>query len=100
MQAFVLQIVSLILLKIALTQSHSREKNVPLHPGYRQFLLLWAHTFGHQVSQVMEKGDSIGRNCLLWDNSETMSNNKRLVHHQHVTLGWETNLFYTALGTC
>ena len=67
---------------------------------YRQFLLLWAHTFGHQVSQVMERGDPIGRNCLLWDKSETVSNNKRLVHHQHVSLGWETNLFYTALGTC
>ena len=47
----------------------------------------------------MEKGDPIGRNCLLWDKSETVSN-KRLVHHQHVSLGWETNLFYTALGTC
>ena len=100
MQAFVLQIVSLILLKIALTQSHSREKNIPLDPGYRQFLLLWAHTFRNQVSQVMEKGDPIGRNCLLWDKSETVSKNKRLVHHQHVSLGWETNLFYTALGTC
>ena len=95
----VLQLVSLILLKIVLAQSHSGEKMVPLDPGYRQFLLLWAHTFGHQVSQVMERGDPIGRNCLLWDKSETVSN-KRLVHHQHVTLGWETNLFYTALGTC
>lgn len=48
----------------------------------------------------MEKGDPIGRNCLLWDKSETGNKKKRLVHHQHVSLGWETNLFYTALGTC
>ena len=48
----------------------------------------------------MENGDPIERNCLLWDKSETVSNKKRLVHHQHVSLGWETNLFYTALGTC
>ena len=32
MQAFVLQLVSLFLLKIALTQSHSGEKMVPLDP--------------------------------------------------------------------
>ena len=50
MQAFALQLVSLFLLKIVLAQSHSGEKMVPLDPGYRQFLLLWAHTFGHQVS--------------------------------------------------
>ena len=100
MQAFALQLVSLFLLKIALAQSHSGEKMVPLDPSYRQFLLLLAHAFGHQVSQVMERGDPIGRNCLLWDKSETVSNNKRLVHQQHVSLGWETNLFYTALGTC
>ena len=55
----VLQLVSLILLKIVLAQSHSGEKTVPLDPGYRQFLLLWAHAFGQQVSQVMEKGDPI-----------------------------------------
>ena len=59
MQAFVLQLVSLILLKIVLAQSHSGKKIVPLDPSYRQFLLLWAHAFGQQVSQVMEKGDPI-----------------------------------------
>jgi hypothetical protein len=59
MQAFVLQLVSLFLLKRSLAQSYSGEKTVLLDPGYRQFLLLWAHAFGQQVSQVMEKGDPI-----------------------------------------
>ena len=98
MQVFDLQLVSLILLQISLTQLYYLKNIVPLDPIYNDFLFFWDHTFGHQVSQAMAKGTSNGRNCLLWDKTEMVK--VRLVHHQHVILCWQRNLLYTAFGTC
>ena len=98
MQVFDLQLVSLILLQISLTQLYYLKNIVPLDPIYNDFLFFWDHTFGHQVSQAMTKGASNGRNCLLWDKTETVK--ERLVHHQHVILCWQRSLLYTSFGTC
>lgn len=94
------QVVSLILLKLSLTQSHYGEKIIPSYPSYGDFLLFWAYSFGQQVRQVMVRGAPIRRSCFLGDKSETVNKNKRLVYHQYVIFSWENSLLHTALGTC
>ena len=98
MQVVDVQLVSLILLKISLTQLYYLKNIVPLDPIYNDFLFFWDHTFGYQIGQAMIKGTSNGRNCLLWDKTETVK--ERLVHHQHVILCWQRSLLYTSFGTC